>query len=162
MVEKCFTKKFNNLEKKFHTFRLSSALQGFKISKKNLGGDTVGDCRGSVYWTQWFNTDNPFFGTGDSETLTRIRSLRVGQVCASPLGIQAQLSASMTPYGRGNNNLEISPRLGLICVNSRQTSGRCQDYRVRFCCRGKLLNHFLQQKDKIFCIVDFVFIIVFR
>jgi len=70
-------------------------------------------------------------------------------VCSNPSGIQAQLSETMMPFGRGNNNLKISPTLGLTCLNSEQINGRCQDYRVRFCCKGKKnYNLITKKRDK--------------
>ena len=103
------------------------------------GSDIIGNCRKDVYWTEWFNVDNPGFGVGDNESLAMIRRLHPGSVCDHPRGIQAQISGSNLPFGRGNNYLsKLSPKTGLVCRNSDQTNGRCQNYRVRFCCQGIL------------------------
>ena len=77
-------------------------------------------------------------GEGDFETLEAIKNSYPSQVCNNPSGIQAELSGTNLPYGRGGNSVEISPDLGLICQNSQQSNGTCRDYRIRFCCSGEI------------------------
>ena len=105
------------------------------------GGSTVGDCSNNIYRTDWFDIDSPKSGNGDFETLAAIRLQYPLEVCKKPVGIQAELSDTMKPFGRGNDSLSISPLDGLVCINADQEAGRCQNYRVRFCCRGK--NYFV-------------------
>ena len=113
----------------------------FEHIKLFSGGDTVGNCRGiSIYRTEWFDIDNPNTGEGDEETLREIRREFPNQVCKKPVGIQAQLSDTMRPYGRGNDTLSISPKNGLSCLNADQESRQCQNYRVRFCCEGNAMH----------------------
>ena len=100
------------------------------------GGNTVGNCRDNVFKTEWFNVDSPNTGDGDIESFKIIKQKFPTLVCEKPEGIQAQLSTSMLPFGRGNNTLFISPQEGLICLNSDQENGKCENYRVRFCCKG--------------------------
>ena len=100
------------------------------------GGNTVGNCRRNVYKTKWF--DSPLTLSGDNESLAFLRQQHPNSICKTPRGIQAELSESKRPFGRGNNVLRISPKNGLLCLNREQQNGICQNYRVRFCCKSKL------------------------
>ncbi|KAK6182591.1 hypothetical protein SNE40_010242 [Patella caerulea] len=83
-------------------------------------------------WTKWYNRDRAS-GTGDWETLADLRKENQDQICEKPSGIDAQLLDGRH-YTAGGDKVTINPTTGLICLNRIQNDGRCNDYKVRFCC----------------------------
>uniref|UniRef100_A0A8C5G9N4 WxxW domain-containing protein n=1 Tax=Gouania willdenowi TaxID=441366 RepID=A0A8C5G9N4_GOUWI len=84
-------------------------------------------------WTDWFDKDNPS-GSGDWETLKDLRKENPGKICPQPSHIQAQTLSGQNAPAPGDNNVLISPSVGLICKNKDQKDKKCEDYRVRFRC----------------------------
>ncbi|XP_028296103.1 mucin-5AC-like [Gouania willdenowi] len=84
-------------------------------------------------WTDWFDRDNPC-GTGDWETLKHLHKENPGKICPQPSHIQAQTLSGQNAPAPGDNNVLISPSVGLICKNKDQKDKKCEDYRVRFRC----------------------------
>ncbi|KAF7656555.1 hypothetical protein LDENG_00039580, partial [Lucifuga dentata] len=86
-------------------------------------------------WTDWFDRDDPS-GTGDWETLMHLRDEYPGRICCDPVDIEAQ-----PVYGGiaspPNVIYKSDTSYGFICRNGDQSSGYCQDYRVRFSCSLK-------------------------
>ncbi|XP_037605983.1 uncharacterized protein LOC119476638 [Sebastes umbrosus] len=91
-------------------------------------------CGGGVCWTKWYDRDDPS-GTGDWELLSNLRTENPGQICATPLYIQAVTTDTMTPAIATGEILHIlNPTQGFVCRNMDQKSGTCRDYKVRFGC----------------------------
>jgi len=84
------------------------------------------------YWTQFFDRDNPS-GNGDYEITSYLRREYPGRLCSNPIGIDARVISTDAPYYTSGQSVVISPQDGLQCINARN-SGRCLDYKVRFCC----------------------------
>lgn len=85
-------------------------------------------------WTDWLNRDGPS-GNGDYENKS---AYSLAQVCAQPARIEAMVVGGTTVYRPGDalpDRLSyFSPEQGLVCVNSQQPGGTCQDYTVRYYC----------------------------
>ncbi|XP_068199058.1 uncharacterized protein [Antennarius striatus] len=86
-------------------------------------------------YTRWFNVDSPF-GTGDWETVNRIRDIFSGQICKTPLQIEAQTRFGVDPFSTGDVIYRYDVITGFVCRNKDQTwwRKRCNDYIVRFKC----------------------------
>ncbi|XP_061563220.1 cartilage intermediate layer protein 1-like [Cololabis saira] len=96
--------------------------------------------RPRMCWTNWYDRDNPS-GTGDWETLTRLRQENPKKICSKPQRIQAVTADTLTPaHATGERFLIYSPRGGLVCRNQDQRSRFCRDYKVRFLC--PCIRHF--------------------
>ena len=68
--------------------------------------------------------------------MSRIRQSSDFRCTSEPSAIEAELAQTRQPYIKGNNQLTISPAVGLICRNFlEQSAQNCRDYRVRFCCQ---------------------------
>lgn len=87
--------------------------------------------------TQWFDKKLTTESDGDDQSLAALQAEYPDAICKSPEGIQAILKKNGDPYGKGGNVLTISPTKGLVCLESDQKLNDCQDYLVRFCCKGK-------------------------
>ncbi|ESO93028.1 hypothetical protein LOTGIDRAFT_119892 [Lottia gigantea] len=88
-------------------------------------------CKG--YWTEFFNRDTPS-DDFDLETLFKIRKEYGRRVCREPIGIDARL-LNGKDYSTSGEVVVIGPRYGFSCKNENQLDGKCEDYKVRFCCR---------------------------
>nr|XP_039267313.1 uncharacterized protein LOC120342514 isoform X1 [Styela clava] len=88
-------------------------------------------CEEPSSWTGWLNRKRGR-SFGDRETLEYHKTNN--NVCDHPLSIRARLNGSKKPYWFGNNIIEISPIIGLICRDADQSDRRCRDYSVSFCC----------------------------
>ncbi|XP_039638416.1 cartilage intermediate layer protein 2-like isoform X2 [Perca fluviatilis] len=86
-----------------------------------------------VCWTQWYNRDAPS-GTGDWESLTNLRTENPGQICDSPMSIEAVTSDTLTQAVSTGQTFIYNQNEGLVCRNTDQESGLCLDYKVRFGC----------------------------
>ncbi|XP_070705993.1 cartilage intermediate layer protein 2 [Pempheris klunzingeri] len=87
-----------------------------------------------VCWTKWYDRDNPS-GTGDWETLSNLKKENPGQICDTPLYIEAVTTDTMTPAISTGEILHIyNPTQGFACRKKDQKSGMCRDYKVRFGC----------------------------
>ncbi len=82
----------------------------------------------STGWTDWLDRDNPS-GTGDWEQ----RISHIG-VCAQPLAIQCRATNGTYWTQNPDVNVICDRDQGLICRNSDQVDGTCEDYEVRFYC----------------------------
>lgn len=100
--------------------------------------------------TKWYNRDKPS-GLGDFEiagmsgipssdipcpTSYLVQVLYEGNVFTSPAQIKEWLGQKV--YFR--TFLGVKKKPGVWCKNSRQESGKCLDYSVRFCCAGKVFS----------------------
>ncbi|PVD18892.1 hypothetical protein C0Q70_21450 [Pomacea canaliculata] len=94
-------------------------------------------------WSQWYNTDRPWNGEGDFETVDQIQQRQ--QIC--PFGqevssCQCRVTQSTDifdcyTYNRSQVDILFQPctKFGIICLNRQQPGGRqCQDYELRFLC----------------------------
>ena len=86
----------------------------------------VGHCDTKGYeWTSWLSDDTPD-GTGDWEILSRFEP---NQACSNPTG------ARIADIGSGGNMDKLHLTLdGVFCINNEQSSGKCTDLAVSFCC----------------------------
>ncbi|XP_056150122.1 cartilage intermediate layer protein 1 [Lampris incognitus] len=85
-------------------------------------------------WTRWFNRDKPS-GSGDWEHLVALRRKYKGEICDSPLRIDAVTADDMTPASStGQTFHKYDVTSGFICRNKDQWRRRCLDYKVRFQC----------------------------
>ncbi|XP_005109069.2 uncharacterized protein LOC101853971 [Aplysia californica] len=100
------------------------------------------------YFSSWYNTDRPWVGRGDVETVSRIENL-YGRVCRSGYRIesaQCRNAATQADFDESTahfaNDVLTRPctTSGLECVNSDQTSDAgthmCADYAIRFKCKN--------------------------
>ena len=106
-----------------------------KIISILLPLDFVGKCFLNSGWSSYFDESKPN-KKGEFENLDRIRKRNAGKVCEKPSAIGAKL-LSGKPYQYGGEILELDPRQGLSCKSKKQADRRCEDYKVRFCCRSK-------------------------
>ncbi|XP_049446803.1 uncharacterized protein LOC125897487 isoform X11 [Epinephelus fuscoguttatus] len=91
----------------------------------------------AVCWTKWYDRDDPS-GTGDWELLSTLKKENPGQICDSPLQIEAVTTDDMTPaVSTGEIFFSYSPIKGFVCRQEDQKSHKCRDYKVRFRCPCK-------------------------
>ncbi|XP_078030261.1 cartilage intermediate layer protein 1-like [Epinephelus lanceolatus] len=94
-------------------------------------------CDRRVCWTKWYDRDDPG-GSGDWELLSNLKKENPGQICDSPLQIEAVTTDNMTPaISTGEIFFSYSPIKGFVCRQEDQKSRRCCDYKVRFRCPCK-------------------------
>jgi len=102
-----------------------------------LLGEATGSESCSVYWTEWFDSDDPD-GCGDDETIERLRDYYPDLVCDRIITMEKKIeSAAACVTGvtgdiilRSDDRIEV-----LFCDNADQPLGiRCPDYSVRFLC----------------------------
>lgn len=91
-----------------------------------LRGAADEDQVSTTYWTRWFDRDNPG-GYGDYE------GRRWFPICDEPTDIQCKTVDGVDWKDTGEA-VSCTTRLGLSCVNKRQSDGRCEDYKIRFLC----------------------------
>ncbi|XP_053301789.1 mucin-5AC [Pleuronectes platessa] len=92
---------------------------------------------GGVCWTNWYDRDRPS-GTGDWETLSDLKKTYPGEICDSPMYIEAVTTDTMTPaISTGENFLHYNPTVGFVCRMVDQIDGECLNYKVRFGCPCK-------------------------
>ena len=93
-------------------------------------------------WTDWFNTSHPAEGGGDFELYDTVAAAH--SICPKTHIYDIECKF-YTNKGSGLPVLDdfrnspdalvsCKPTYGLICYNSNQESGMCQDYAVRFLC----------------------------
>ncbi|XP_072313277.1 mucin-5AC-like [Eucyclogobius newberryi] len=90
-------------------------------------------CHPKGCWTDWFNRDHPS-GTGDWETLEHLHNEHPGKICENPLFLEAQTTTGGSVASTGDVISINSPSIGFVCINDVQTSGTCENYKVRFYC----------------------------
>lgn len=99
-------------------------------------------------WTDWFNVSSPLGSTGDFELYDAIVTRQ--PICpkshirdveckfwAREQGTKKGRPPKMTMVDytlSPDNSVKCEAPTGLLCYNSDQASGRCQDYTVRFLC----------------------------
>ncbi|CBY06830.1 unnamed protein product [Oikopleura dioica] len=88
-------------------------------------------------WTGWYNSDSPSLDDdlhGDNESLMRARA--TAEICANPVAIEAVRAIDgVDALSTGDVFKFFSPRKGLLCEDSDQTTGyKCDDYKVRYLC----------------------------
>ncbi|XP_019623012.1 PREDICTED: uncharacterized protein LOC109469067 [Branchiostoma belcheri] len=85
-------------------------------------------------WTAWFDKDNPL-GNYDREDLADLQTKHPGQICATPVGIHARVHGTrMGALLTGELFEAFGPTSGIVCKNSDQADGICEDYEARYCC----------------------------
>uniref|UniRef100_F6Q6M5 WxxW domain-containing protein n=3 Tax=Ciona intestinalis TaxID=7719 RepID=F6Q6M5_CIOIN len=90
-------------------------------------------------WTAWISLDVPQFGSGDNEYLFRVANA-IG-FCRNPTGIRARtVGTHISSRLSGDVIYSLNARVGLICRNYQQTSGRCQNYEVSYFCQFSNIN----------------------
>ncbi|KAK5864265.1 hypothetical protein PBY51_001219 [Eleginops maclovinus] len=83
--------------------------------------------------TAWLDEHN-VSSLGDWEL---IRDLSGGsRVCGHPLLMEARTVSGVSALLTGNHFHTFSGAEGLLCLNSEQGGGQCEDYQVRFTCSG--------------------------
>ena len=97
--------------------------------------DYVGECPLRHGWSKYFDESDPIGRFGEFEVLSEIRRKNPGSVCSLPTAVGAKLLSGQ-PYLAGGENLQLVPSSGLVCFSAFQSDGRCNDYKVRFCCPG--------------------------
>ncbi|XP_059807593.1 uncharacterized protein si:dkey-205h13.2 [Hypanus sabinus] len=83
--------------------------------------------------TRWFDRDDPT-GRGDFETLTDLRKENPNEICSNPIACEVQTVLGKPASSTDDNIPECSILTGFFCLNNNQTSGMCEDYRIRFTC----------------------------
>jgi hypothetical protein len=108
---------------------------------------TTGPCVDG--WTDWFSVTSPSAGTGDFEIYEKIvlqhpmcpkshiRDIECKYMSREAGSKKKSGQArSLADYRSSpDKNVQCTVSDGLICYNSDQDSGLCQDYKVRFLCR---------------------------
>uniref|UniRef100_A0A4W6FMR4 WxxW domain-containing protein n=1 Tax=Lates calcarifer TaxID=8187 RepID=A0A4W6FMR4_LATCA len=74
--------------------------------------------------TAWFD-EGDVSSDGDSELLTDLRRKHLTRICSSPVDMEAETVSGIKSYSASE---------GLLCLNSEQTWGQCEDYKVMFTC----------------------------
>lgn len=123
----------NSEENKRKTRRVSTSFIIAVPDKKEPG--QVGKCKSTQKWSKWFNIGKPSNPSGDFEYFSRIRRANRRAVCVRPTAIQAVLAKNNKAYTTSNEDVRISPTFGLSCHNYKQDDRKCEDYKVRFCCK---------------------------
>lgn len=90
-------------------------------------------------WSNWRNRDNPWSGYSDTERIEDFatdygRYFEKTDLCINPIAAQSRILGSTNMSTTENVQFSLK---GLECKNFEQTSGRCSDYEVRFCCPQK-------------------------
>nr|XP_026692192.1 zonadhesin-like isoform X3 [Ciona intestinalis] len=98
--------------------------------------DTIGSCDSISSWSAWMDRDD-VDGVGDDESLESLTRERPYDFCSSPSAIQIRTVADVG-YLETGDKLDVGLNIGVVCENSRQPSGVCQDYKIRVCCSGIL------------------------
>ncbi|KAK7090904.1 hypothetical protein V1264_010643 [Littorina saxatilis] len=126
-------------------------------------------CTGSetdgAQWTQWFNSDSPRDGEGDFETTDSIKKTdkicRYGQAVVQSqcrlAGTNDSFDFTTTAFVN-DRLLQACSSYGLICLNTQQASGLCEDYEVRFLCKNP--NADSSSNDSLFPNFDFKIYII--
>lgn len=89
---------------------------------------------------RWINRDSSLNGSGDHEKLELVEDLYDHLYCSSPKRLQARAVGSefIIETGKLPDKLKtFNLRDGLVCVNSDQPSGLCNNYETRYLCDGE-------------------------
>uniref|UniRef100_A0A3Q1H2G7 WxxW domain-containing protein n=1 Tax=Anabas testudineus TaxID=64144 RepID=A0A3Q1H2G7_ANATE len=89
-------------------------------------------CSQKVCWTKWLDQDKPS-GIGDLELLSNLRKENPGEICESPLYIDAVTSDTNNPVTSTGQSIFV-PTKGFVCRNRDQRGQWCHNYKVRFGC----------------------------
>uniref|UniRef100_A0A8D0BUA6 WxxW domain-containing protein n=1 Tax=Salvator merianae TaxID=96440 RepID=A0A8D0BUA6_SALMN len=114
-------------------FYLPTKLLLFPTPEKAEESTSLALLTGSRCTTYWFDRDDPS-GKGDYEILSELRKEYPGEICAQPIGIEAETLEGQPASTTGQIFKLSSPSEGFACVNQDQKGGFCQDYKVRFIC----------------------------
>ncbi|KAL3848480.1 hypothetical protein ACJMK2_019333 [Sinanodonta woodiana] len=102
-------------------------------------------------WTTWINTDRPYFGKGDDETVATIRK-RSYDICQGRDPVDARcrivgqgfIFTSRTMDYLANKLRVPCTNQGLMCINEDQLASypgpACSDYEIQFLCPSKDTN----------------------
>ena len=109
------------------------------------------ECDGE--WTRYFDRDDPS-NKGDFETLEYLRQEYQNEICQSPSAVDARLIGIDVHHPISGVVATANEFEGFFCENELQPSGRCLDFEVRFCCRGKKFSdhtNFNLKITKLYC-----------
>uniref|UniRef100_T1JAC2 Hemocytin n=1 Tax=Strigamia maritima TaxID=126957 RepID=T1JAC2_STRMM len=90
-----------------------------------------------AYWSRWLNDDNPEMGEGDMEKTTAVFLQRQENFCSEGDITNIECVDAITGVSfeeTGDEILACTLELGLTCMNSRQPSQMCRDYKIRYYC----------------------------
>jgi len=92
---------------------------------------------------RWVNTHYPTYGDGgEYETLLGVSQQYPKLYCDNPLKVEAHIVGSdeiISPSDYPDKFYRFNLQDGLVCLNSDQPSGQCQNYQTRYQCNGKWL-----------------------
>ncbi|KAM8754214.1 mucin-5B [Acanthopagrus schlegelii] len=89
--------------------------------------------------TAWFD-EGDVSSAGDSELLSDLRRKHRTRICSNPVDMEAQtVSGVKSQYTRNTFHTHRASE-GLLCLNSEQKLGQCEDYKVKFTCSGQFCS----------------------
>eukprot|EP00072_Mus_musculus_P015535 NP_034974.1 mucin-5AC precursor [Mus musculus] len=97
---------------------------------------TTSGCREECLWSPWMDVSRPGRGidSGDFDTLENLRAHGY-PICQVPKAVECRAEASPgVPLPELQQHLECSTTVGLICYNSDQLSGLCDNYQIKVQC----------------------------
>ncbi|XP_031240817.1 mucin-5AC [Mastomys coucha] len=108
------------------------------ISTTSTSASTVptSGCREKCFWSPWMDVSHPGRGidSGDFDTLENLRAHGY-QICPVPKAVECRAEASPeVPLQELQQHLQCSTTVGLICYNSDQLSGLCDNYQIKVQC----------------------------
>ncbi|KAK6472435.1 hypothetical protein HHUSO_G28171 [Huso huso] len=133
-----------------NTFQVYDATYGFAcVNAEQKGGSRCEDYRvrftcprefcSAECRTGWFSSDEPS-GTGDIESLMQLQQKYPGQICRTPLSVEAQTISGISALNTENIFQAYDTTYGFACINSAQKNRICEDYQVRFTCPAEFCS----------------------
>ncbi|XP_019623677.1 PREDICTED: mucin-2-like isoform X2 [Branchiostoma belcheri] len=100
------------------------------------------DCpEGTIYWTPFYNSDTPTTGTdgGDHETYQSIvqaygDELRICDEAMIDKVLCRHADSHLLTIMTNDEHVECDLQNGLVCLNSMQSDGMCENYEISFRC----------------------------
>ncbi|EDL18122.1 mCG142254, partial [Mus musculus] len=108
----------------------------FSFSTPPASAVTTSGCREECLWSPWMDVSRPGRGidSGDFDTLENLRAHGY-PICQVPKAVECRAEASPgVPLPELQQHLECSTTVGLICYNSDQLSGLCDNYQIKVQC----------------------------
>nr|XP_020826519.1 mucin-5AC [Phascolarctos cinereus] len=105
------------------------------VSTPGMTSETT-TCDEVCTWSPWLDVSHPGSGanSGDFDTLENIRAEGY-RVCRSPKEVECRSAEfPAVPWQDLNQTVECSRAQGLICHNTDQVSGKCDNYHIRILC----------------------------
>ncbi|XP_028642724.1 mucin-5AC [Grammomys surdaster] len=97
---------------------------------------TTSGCQEECLWSPWMDVSRPGRGidSGDFDTLENLRAHGY-QICQVPRAVECRAEGSPeVPLHALQQHVECSTTVGLICYNSDQVSGLCDNYQIKVQC----------------------------